>query len=49
MLKEQSFQDCRLEEDGLEGDAGLIHFSGLPSSPLSSSSVGSPIIGPDWT
>ena len=37
MLKEQSFQDYRLEEDGSKGDVGLIRFSGLPAS--SSSSV----------
>ena len=46
MLKEKSFQDSRLEEDGSKGDAGLIRFSGLPSSPSSSSSsVGSSILG----
>jgi len=43
MLKEHSFQDCRLEEDGSESDADLICFSGLPSSPF----VGSSILGPD--
>ena len=47
MLKEKSFQDCRLEEDGSEGDVGLIRFSDLPSSPSSSSSIESSILGPD--